>query len=149
MKPQTTLRLLLGALILLLSGAPAAADTTPEARKWLEKLLSVYDQGPFKVGYNVKLDMAALGQPHGGYDNGLPRQAAISLVSQLQAANRSGHADRFAVVPAFAEFEHPFRGRRGRGLAIIDADRWLSIGRMDHHEASSSDVPRLGPGHCQ
>lgn len=63
MKSQTTLRLLLGALILLLSVAPAAGETTPEARKWLEKLLSVYDRGPFKVGYVVKIDMAALGQP--------------------------------------------------------------------------------------
>ena len=50
MKTTSSLRLLLlGALLALPLATPADAESTPEARKWLETLLSVYEQGPFQV----------------------------------------------------------------------------------------------------
>lgn len=71
---RTTIRLLLGALLILLA-MPASGETTPEAGKWLEKLLSLYDRGPFKVDYSATLDMSSLGQPMAGTMRGTITQA--------------------------------------------------------------------------
>ena len=66
MTRPTLIRLALAALLLLPLAAPAAGDSSPEAREWLEKLLSIYDRGPFKVGYSATLDLSASGQPISG-----------------------------------------------------------------------------------
>ena len=53
-------RLLAGILLLQLA-APVAGETTPEARELLDKLISVFERGPFKVDYTANLDLAAMG----------------------------------------------------------------------------------------
>ncbi len=75
MTPHSTIRLLLGALLVLPLATPASADSSPDAQKWLEKLISIYDQGPFKVDYEAELDMSALGQPMAGTLKGNLTQA--------------------------------------------------------------------------
>ncbi len=59
-------RLLLGAVLILALALPAAADSSPAAEPWLEKLVSIYERGPFKVDYAADLDMSGLGQPMSG-----------------------------------------------------------------------------------
>ena len=75
MTPKPTLRLLLGALLILAPARPALAESSPEARKWLEKLTSIYDLGSFKVDYEADLDMSGLGQPIAGTLKGKLTQA--------------------------------------------------------------------------
>ncbi len=74
MIPRPTIRLLLGAF-LILAASPAIADSSPDAQKWLEKLISIYDRGPFKVDYEADLDMSGLGQPFSGKLTGKLTQA--------------------------------------------------------------------------
>ncbi len=55
------------AVALIIPLTPSAyADSTPDAVQWLEKLLSIYDRGPFKVDYTATLDLSAMGQPLAG-----------------------------------------------------------------------------------
>ncbi len=68
-------RLLLGAFLVLSPALPVSADSSPEAEEWLEKLLTVFDQGAFKVGYEARLDMSSLGQPLSGTLTGSFTQA--------------------------------------------------------------------------
>ncbi len=75
MTPRPTIRLLLGAFLFLAPALPAIADSSPDAQKWLEKLLSIYDRGPFKVDYQADLDMSGLGQPFSGKLTGKLTQA--------------------------------------------------------------------------
>ncbi len=77
MTMRIPIRLLLGAFLLLsaLPAPPAAADSAPEAKVWLEKLVAIYDQGPFKVRYEAELDMSSLGQPLSGTLTGHLTQA--------------------------------------------------------------------------
>ena len=92
---KTTLRLL-GALVLLTPAAPVVAESTPEAQKWLEKLLSIYDRGPFKVDYAAELDMSALGQPMAGTLKGSLVQADRThsrMELEMELAGMPGNAD--------------------------------------------------------
>ena len=41
------------------------------------------------------------------------------------------------------------RGRGRRGLAIVDGDVFVALGRMDHHEAAAADVAGARIGHGQ
>ncbi len=66
MTPSSNLRLLLGALLILSLVAPSFADSSPEAQKWLEKLIAIHELGPFRVDYEAELDMSSLGQPLSG-----------------------------------------------------------------------------------
>ncbi len=75
MTTQSTLRLLLAALLIFSLALPAAAESSPESQKWLEKLISIYDRGPFKVSYEARLDMSSLGQPLAGTLSGHLTQA--------------------------------------------------------------------------
>ncbi len=74
MTPRPMIRLLLGAFLILLA-APALAESSPEAQKWLEKLISIYDRGPLKVDYDADLDLSAIGQPMSGSMKGRLVQA--------------------------------------------------------------------------
>ena len=75
MKPSPISRLLLGAFLVLTLAAPAFADSTPDAQKWLEKIVTVYERAPFTVTYEAELDMASLGQPMAGSIQGNLAQA--------------------------------------------------------------------------
>ncbi len=75
MTPSPTIRLLLAALLILTIAAPASADSSPEAQQWIDKLVAIYDQGPFKVDYEAELDMSSLGQPLSGSLTGNLTQA--------------------------------------------------------------------------
>ena len=50
-------------------------------------------------------------------------------------------------LPSGAE-KHIARGRGRRGLAIVDGDVLIALGRMDHHEAAAADIAgaRIGDG---
>ncbi len=65
-KRQTLIPFLLAIALIIPVSTPVYADSTPEATEWLEKLLSLYDRGPFKVGYTATLDLNAMGQPLSG-----------------------------------------------------------------------------------
>ncbi len=73
-----TIRRLLGSFLILSLALPVSAESSPDAQKWIEKLISIYDQGPFKVDYEAELDMSSLGQPMAG-----------SLTGNLIQADRS------------------------------------------------------------
>ncbi len=94
MPPKPTSRLLLGALLLLLSPASSAsAETSPDAQKWLTKLIAIYEQGPFQVDYEADLDMSGLGQPLSGKLSGKLTQADRShsrVELQIDMANPPG-----------------------------------------------------------
>lgn len=75
MTPRPTTRLLLSALLILALAVPATAESSPEAQKWIDKLIAIYDQGPFQVDYEAELDMSALGQPLAGSLTGNLTQA--------------------------------------------------------------------------
>jgi hypothetical protein len=63
---KTTRAFLLPALLLptlLLGGAATAtADSTPEAREWLDRMVEIYEQ-PFSVEFSGRLDLTPSGQP--------------------------------------------------------------------------------------
>ncbi|MEE8522840.1 MAG: hypothetical protein V3T72_02825, partial [Thermoanaerobaculia bacterium] len=61
------LRPVLGlAVVLATFATPARAESSPEARVWLEKMIAVYDQGPLTMDYTASLDLKQLGQPISG-----------------------------------------------------------------------------------
>lgn len=78
MKYRPISRLLLGAFLVLSLAAPTFAASSPDAQKWLEKLITIYDRGPFTVDYEAKLDLAGLGQPMSG-----------AMVGKLTQADRT------------------------------------------------------------
>ena len=53
------------AVVLCFSSIPAHAQGG-DAKPWLEKMMGVYDDGPFTVDYTAKLDLAQMGQPING-----------------------------------------------------------------------------------
>ena len=61
MTRKPMIRLLAAALLLLSPATPVSGDSTPEAEKWLKKLVSVFDRGPFKVDYTATLDLSVMG----------------------------------------------------------------------------------------
>lgn len=61
MTPRTTIHCLLGAILIFLASSPVAGETSPEAREWLAKLTSTFEQGPFRVDYTADLNLATLG----------------------------------------------------------------------------------------
>lgn len=64
-------RLVLAVLTLIaLFPFTAQAESTPEAKKWLEKFIDVYSQGPFKTGYNATIEIAEGEQTVNGSMNG-------------------------------------------------------------------------------
>ncbi len=63
---KNAIRLLSIACLVLALAPPTVAESTPEATKWLQKLMSIYEKGPFKVGFTANIDMSAVGQPVSG-----------------------------------------------------------------------------------
>ena len=130
-----TRRMLLAALILLPPAAPAAAETTPEARVWLEKLISIYDGGPFKVGYAIELDLAALGQPLAGTLKGTYTRADAThsrMELDMELAGMPGAAEPTKMtmlnvsdgVTLWTEMNNPaLGGRQVTKVALADAGR--------------------------
>jgi len=85
MTPSPILRLLLATSLAVSWSAPVSADSSPDAQQWLDKLISVYDRGPFRVDYQAELDMSGLGQPLTGTLKGNVIQADRSH-SRIQLA---------------------------------------------------------------
>lgn len=63
---QKAVRYLSTALLILALAPPAAAESTPEATEWLQKLMAIYEKGPFRVGFSANIDMSAAGQSISG-----------------------------------------------------------------------------------
>jgi len=63
---KTTRALLPAALLLpallLVGAATAAADSTPEAQEWLDRMVEIYEQ-PFSVEFTGQIDLTPSGQP--------------------------------------------------------------------------------------
>lgn len=130
---ETTLRLLLGALLLPAWAAPAAGDTTPEAQKWLEKVVSHYDGGPFEVGYTIELDMSALGQPFAGtlsgsYTRADETHSRMELEMELAGLPGTTEPTRMKILNVadgttlWTEMDNPaLGGRQVTKVALADA----------------------------
>ena len=52
----------LAVLLTFLAAGWLHAETTPDARAWLEKMVSFYERGPFSVTYSADMSMAQQGQ---------------------------------------------------------------------------------------
>lgn len=74
MSSKSSLRALSLLGLLLALASPVAAESTPEATRWLEKLMNIYEQGPFKVSFSAEIDMSAVGQPVSGHLKGTVTQ---------------------------------------------------------------------------
>lgn len=71
MKRHTLIRRTLGLGLGLVLFAPATwADASPEAEPWIEKLISLYDQGAFTTSYVANLSMQQGGQSVEGVVDG-------------------------------------------------------------------------------
>lgn len=58
------LRPVLGLAVALTAfAAVTSAESSPEAREWLNKMVAVYDQGPLTMDYTASLDLHQMGQP--------------------------------------------------------------------------------------
>ncbi len=129
MRPRPTLRLLLGAFLILSPALPAAADSSPEARVWLDKLLSIYDRGPFRVSYEATLDMSGLGQPLAG-----------TLSGHLTQADRS-HSRMQLSLDMPAPPDMPGAGMALTMLTVTDGTTvWTE---MDNPAAGGKQVTRI------
>lgn len=63
-KPQLSLLALLAALLIpAITPLPAAAESAASARPWLDKLMALFDRGPFTLRYAADLDLGQMGQP--------------------------------------------------------------------------------------
>ena len=80
---------------------------------------------------------------------------AVFFQRQRQSGDRAGHADAergiarlVAVGLAVGAEKDIARDRSRRGLAIIDGDVFVALGRMNHHEAAAADIAgaRIGDG---
>lgn len=56
------IRPLLVLLLALLAGLPAAAESSADARRWLDKVARIYDDGSFTVDYTATIDLGQVGQ---------------------------------------------------------------------------------------
>ena len=73
---------------------------------------------------------------------------------QRQPRHRAGHADRERGVARFPRVglallveEDVARGRRRRGLAVVDRDVGVLAGAVDHHVAAAADIAGARIGH--
>ena len=63
-RPQLSLLALLAALLVpAIAPLPAAAESAASARPWLDKLMALFDKGPFTLRYAADLDLGQMGQP--------------------------------------------------------------------------------------
>ena len=44
------------------SASPVVAGSSPEARRWLDKVVGIYESGPFTVDYTATIDLGQMGQ---------------------------------------------------------------------------------------
>ena len=95
-------------------------------------------------------------------DRRLRRSASVNLPGavfvqrQREARDRAGHADAERGVARLRRYracrrrrENIARGRGRRGLAIVDGDVLVALGRMDHHETAAADIAGARIGHGQ
>ena len=74
-------RLLLG--LLLLTAQPAVSESSPEAQKWLDKLVGIYDQGSFLLDFDGTL---SLSQPGASMNGTLEGKITYGDAKHLRAA---------------------------------------------------------------
>ncbi len=135
MIPKTLLRRLAGASLLFLLASPAIGETSPEAQKWLEKLVSIYDQGPFKVNYDAKLDLTAIGQPISGALKGNLTQGDRTH-SRMEMEMEMGGIPGMSAEPiimrmfsvtdgtiTWSEIDNPAMGKQVTKIALADIQK--------------------------
>lgn len=73
-------------LLALAAALPATAESTPEAQKWLDKLVGIYDQGAFLLDFDGTLSLSQPGASMSGriqgkitYGDSTHLRAAISM----------------------------------------------------------------------
>ena len=80
---------------------------------------------------------------------------AVFAPGELEAGDRAGDADRKAGIARLERIglavgveEHVLGRRRGRGLAVVDRDRLITISAMNQHEPAAADIAgaRQGDG---
>ncbi len=152
-----TIRLLLGVSLILTLASPATAESSPDAQKWLEKLISIYDRGPFKVEYEADLDMSSLGQPFSGKLSGRLTQADRShsrVEIQLDMTNPPGMPEGATSLSmlnvtdgatVWTETDNPAAGgRQVTKLSLADLDELGdSMGGFGASPASMDPVAQL------
>ncbi|MEM7354170.1 MAG: hypothetical protein AAF657_25425 [Acidobacteriota bacterium] len=83
---QHRARILLATFFILLAASPASAETSAEARKWLDKLTANFDEGPLQVSYSARLSLASMGFTgtlNGRYAQADPTHSRMELDLEL------------------------------------------------------------------
>ncbi len=96
MQPSTQRSVLLLFGLLLLAAQPAVSESSPEAQKWLDKLVGIYDQGSFLLDFDGTL---SLSQPGASMNGTLEGKITYGDATHLRAALTM----RFAGVEAGSE----------------------------------------------
>jgi len=79
---------------------------------------------------------------------------AVFRQRQRESRDRAGDADAERGVARFRRIglavgpeKYLRRGRGRRGLAVVDRDVLVTLGRVNHHEAAAADISRARIGH--
>jgi len=110
------------------------------------------------VGHVVGEHDAVAGQIDRGLQKLRQRElaGAVFLQRQRQPGHGAGDTDAERGIARFGDVglavgpeKNLWRGRGRRGLAIVDGDVLMTLGRVDHHEAAAADIARARIAHGQ
>ncbi len=132
MTSTSLLRQVLAAFIILSLALPTFADSSPEAQKWLDKLIAFHELGPFKVDYQADLDMSGLGQPIAGTLKGKLSQAdnnhsRVELSLDLPGADGSNMSMSMLMVKdgekLWTEMSNPIAGCQVTETSLAELEK--------------------------
>ena len=129
MRTTNSFSILLAALFL----SPAVtAESSPEATPWLEKLLAIYERGPFEVDFEGTLDMSSLGQPMKGALKGHVLQGdRLHSVNRIELSLEGGPTGTMNMnittvsdgTTIWSELDNPGLGKQVTKITMEDVEK--------------------------
>jgi outer membrane lipoprotein-sorting protein len=139
-------------LALLTVSSSVLADSTPEAKEWLEKLAGSYEKQPFSVGYDASMQMTQMGQTTSMTMNGAMTQQdrkhlRMNLTMEIGMPGAEGGLQIKVLSVAdgetmWLEMENPMVG--GRQVMKLPLDKLTELAATNPMAASAASMDPVG-----
>jgi outer membrane lipoprotein-sorting protein len=139
-------------LALLAVSSSAVAESTPEAKEWLEKLASSYKERSFSVGYDASMQMTQMGQTTSMTMDGQMSQQdrkhlRMNLTMEIGLPGAEGGLQIKVLSVAdgelmWLEMENPMVG--GRQVLKLPLDKLSELAKTNPMAASAANMDPVG-----
>ena len=144
-KPQSSLLALTALLLATVLPLSAAADGTPGAQPWLDKMMALYENGPFTFGYTLDLDLGQMGQPIRGTLEGRVTYGDRSHLRQEMTMSLSGLPGSDGETPAEMDLLSVSDGEQiWTEIEMMGTRQVMKISRADADKLAASQLGALG-----